>query len=508
MKFTKKLLVSTLTFTSLLALSACSGTDSDVPSVENTYQVSFNTGTYGSSVATQSIKEGSKVTKPANPTHSEGNDFVEWQYENSPYDFSAEVKKDMELLAVWGNSSFTVTFETGYESSGVTVSSQSVVDGLTATKPDASSLPYRTGYEITGWTLNDNDYDFSQAVTQAITLKAVWESVNTYTVTLDTSSIKENVASSLTTQQVNEGRSVVLPGGSLTSLDNENDILNGWMMYDSTNKTVLDFDTSSIVEENLTLIPSWRKSFNEINWTYRNNLEDTVSTDWKTDATYSTHTTNPFGTDSNDLALQITRNTGGTTSNSINKFTTSSRVSGNQSLISFDIRAEDATNTALTIKIYGNNSTSSNAEVARLKINGTSATAGGANVQWGVYNSGGWIDGAWDATNSPFSFTNTSLNTDYRIQDDQWYTVQVLFEYVEINGVLELCGKVYLNGIHLSSSTLETDGYLTAVPAEKAIFENGASVNCITGINFSPDKLSGDYTGKTVYINNLYVEYK
>ncbi len=501
MKIKKKLFVAALATTSVFTLAACS------EDTVTTYDVEFNTGDKGSYVATQKINEGEKVTKPANPTHSDGNGFVEWTYEGKAYDFNTEVSKNMTLNATWATASFTVTFTTGYESDGLTVASQSVGENGKAVAPTDASLPFRAGYEISGWTLNGAPYDFTQTVTESLSLQAVWEAVSTYTVTLDTSSIKENVDASLTTQTVNAGRTIQLPSGSLTNSSSENDILNGWMMHDNTNKTLVTFDTTEVVTEDMTLIPSWIKSFSENNYNYRTNLEDTISGDWKTDATYTEHTANPFSTDSNDLVLAIKRgpSTGSSTSNSVNKFITADREAGAQSILSFDVRTVDASESALTIKIYGNNSTSSNAEVARLKINGTSSTGGGANVQWGVYNSGGWNEGA--ATS--FSFTNTSIDTNYRIQDNQWYTVQVVFEYVTIGTGLELCAKVYLNGLHLSSSTLETNGYLTAVPSANSIFENGATSNFITGVNFSPDKQTSTAgANNIVYINNVYVETK
>ena len=57
-----------------------------------TYQVMFNTdgGTY---VETQIINEGTKVTKPADPTR-EGYIFVEWQLDGIAYDFNQIVTKN------------------------------------------------------------------------------------------------------------------------------------------------------------------------------------------------------------------------------------------------------------------------------------------------------------------------------------------------------------------------------------------------------------------------------
>ncbi len=498
MNFKKQLLVATLTTTSVLALSACE--DLSITLDETTYDVSFTTGDKATTVETHTVIEGDKVVKPTDPTHSEGNQFIEWLYEGDTYDFDTVVSSDMTLDALWANTTFTVNFETGYESDGVTVDSQSVAEGTTVS---VSDLPYRTGYEITGWTLNDLDYDFSETITESITLKAVWESVTTYTVTLDTTTFKETIDDSLKTQVINEGRSIVLPEGSFTNKDNETDILTGWLTYDATNYTVVEFDTTDI-KQDVVLIPSWVKSFNPSQYYTGNRIEDTTS-EWKVDSTYSSHMENPFNDDSSDLVVKIQRalSSESSTSNSVNKFTTSGRVSGGQSLISFDIYAVESQNTALQIKMYANNSTSSNAEIARIKLNGTTT---GTDIQWGQYSSGGWNND----TSTSFSFSNTTINSNYKIVDNQWYTIQVLFEYVLVEETLELYAKLYLNGIQLSNEAIETNGYLTAVPAVNSILENNpANADYITGINFSADKQSTEeQANNVVYINNLYVDYK
>ncbi len=63
------------------------------------HQVTFETSG-GSVVADASIREGRKVTKPANPTRS-GYNFIEWQYNGDKYDFSTPVTKDIVLVALW-----------------------------------------------------------------------------------------------------------------------------------------------------------------------------------------------------------------------------------------------------------------------------------------------------------------------------------------------------------------------------------------------------------------------
>ena len=64
---------------------------------EKKYTVKFDTSG-GSEIANQTVTEGAKATKPADPT-KEGYKFVEWLYNNATYDFDTEVTKDITLVA-------------------------------------------------------------------------------------------------------------------------------------------------------------------------------------------------------------------------------------------------------------------------------------------------------------------------------------------------------------------------------------------------------------------------
>ncbi len=61
------------------------------------YTVTFNTNG-GSSIDKQTVKEGDKATKPANPT-KEGYTFEEWLYNNQTYDFEKPVTQSITLTA-------------------------------------------------------------------------------------------------------------------------------------------------------------------------------------------------------------------------------------------------------------------------------------------------------------------------------------------------------------------------------------------------------------------------
>lgn len=66
---------------------------------KNTYEVTFDSNG-GSAVETQKVNEGDRAVKPKNPTQ-EGFLFIEWQLDGVKYDFAAEVKNDITLVAKW-----------------------------------------------------------------------------------------------------------------------------------------------------------------------------------------------------------------------------------------------------------------------------------------------------------------------------------------------------------------------------------------------------------------------
>ena len=146
------------------------------------YTVKFDSNG-GSSVASQTVKEGNTVSKPANPTRS-GYKFVSWQLNGKDYNFSSKVTKNITLTAKWEKveqpsevTKYTVKFDSN---GGSNVASQTVKEGNTVSKP---TNPTRSGYKFVSWQLNGKDYNFSSKVTKNITLVAKWEKIpDTYTI--------------------------------------------------------------------------------------------------------------------------------------------------------------------------------------------------------------------------------------------------------------------------------------------------------------------------------------
>ena len=152
-----------------------SSTTPTTPTVKK-YTVSFDTKG-GSSVASQTVEEGKKASKPSDPTRT-GYTFGGWTLNGSNYDFNSAVKGNITLVAKWTENpkaKYTVTFNSN---GGSSVANQTVEEGKKASKP---SDPTRTGYTFGGWTLNGSNYDFNSAVKGNIKLVAKWNA-KSYTV--------------------------------------------------------------------------------------------------------------------------------------------------------------------------------------------------------------------------------------------------------------------------------------------------------------------------------------
>jgi len=66
---------------------------------QETYTITFNTDG-GSSISSQKVKAGNKVTKPNNPTKT-GYEFVTWLLNGQEYNFNSSVTINIELTAKW-----------------------------------------------------------------------------------------------------------------------------------------------------------------------------------------------------------------------------------------------------------------------------------------------------------------------------------------------------------------------------------------------------------------------
>ena len=138
------------------------------------YTVTFNSNG-GSAVKAQTVKNGAKASKPADPAKS-GYLFKGWYSDKSltkAFNFNSTVKSNLTLYAKWeAKATYTVTFNAN---GGTAVKAQSVSSGAKASKP---ANPTKAGHAFKGWYSDKSltkAYDFNSAVKSNLTLYAKWE---------------------------------------------------------------------------------------------------------------------------------------------------------------------------------------------------------------------------------------------------------------------------------------------------------------------------------------------
>ena len=131
---------------------------------DRTYTVTFDSNG-GTTISSQNVEQGSKVTKPTDPT-KDGHTFAGWFIDEEEYDFDTLVTGAITLVAKWNVNSYTVTFDSD---GGTEIESQTVEYGSKVTKP---TDPIKDDASFIGWYLNDEEYNFDTLVTSDISLKA------------------------------------------------------------------------------------------------------------------------------------------------------------------------------------------------------------------------------------------------------------------------------------------------------------------------------------------------
>jgi uncharacterized repeat protein (TIGR02543 family) len=148
--------------------------------VKRQFTVTFNT-MGGSAVAAQQVLDGSKVTKPADPTR-EGFAFVNWYkdsgYQNV-YDFNTPVTGNLILYAKWAEIKYTVTFEVD---GGTEISAQQVSPNGKAVRPND---PVKTGHIFEGWFADSElttPFDFNATITADTVVYAKWRVIKVFVI--------------------------------------------------------------------------------------------------------------------------------------------------------------------------------------------------------------------------------------------------------------------------------------------------------------------------------------
>ena len=212
------------------------------------YTITFNSNG-GTSVESQNVNAGEKLTEPTLAPTREGFTFDGW-YEDSTFskkfDFNTPITNSMTLYAKWTENKYTITFDT---KGGNTIAPVTVKEGEKVSEP--TPAPTKEGFTFDGWYTDDTyttKYNFEDAVTKNITLYAKWNEVvvTKYTVTFDTKG-----GNTIAPVTVKEGEKVAEP---TTAPTKEGFTFDGWYQ-DVTLNTKFDFNTS--VVSNLTLYAKW-----------------------------------------------------------------------------------------------------------------------------------------------------------------------------------------------------------------------------------------------------------
>ena len=221
-----------------LILTGCSEEE------KKTYTVTFDT-VGGSAIASQTVEEGAFATKPDDPT-KEGYTFDGWEHEGEKYSFNTTIVKDITLTATWKTSGISKSYYVNFDTDGGNVIyPSSVKSGEAVPRP---TDPVKEGYTFKYWSLNDVSYDFSTPVTEAITLKAIWEQTSVvkdkYTVTFNADNDTD-----LVVVEVKAGKKVSKPTTPKKT---------GYVFLDWYNGDVI-YNFSNKVQADLTLVAKWAK---------------------------------------------------------------------------------------------------------------------------------------------------------------------------------------------------------------------------------------------------------
>ncbi len=253
-----------------------------------TYEITFNTNG-GNNISSQTVEEGSKVTRPQDPTKAEDDnytyEFVGW-YSNSDltnlYDFDTTVSSSFTLYAKWDSIGkhvateyYSVFFNTN---GGSSVVSYMVLEGSKITKPadpTKAADNYFT-YEFVGWykdSIFQTPFDFdNDTITSNITLYAKWNNTAIeYTVTFNS-----NGGTSVESQTVYYDKKITKPTDpTKTATAVETYTFAGWYK-DSGLQTPFDFDNDTITS-NITLYAKWIPVKNKYTVTFDTNGGTTVN---------------------------------------------------------------------------------------------------------------------------------------------------------------------------------------------------------------------------------------
>lgn len=212
-----------------------------------TWTVSFDVGSHGTAPAAQTVEDGAKATKPADPT-AEDYSFQGWYTDTRytmEYDFSKEVTEDTTVYAKWVKKPIVSFNANGH---GTAPARQTVELNGKAVKP---ADPTAEGYVFRGWYTTaacTTEFDFNTPITADTTLYAKWN--ETYTVTFNVG----DHGTAPTAQTVENGGKATKP---------ENPTAKGWRFdgWYTDERYTARYDFDKAVTANTTLYAKWTQLF-------------------------------------------------------------------------------------------------------------------------------------------------------------------------------------------------------------------------------------------------------
>lgn len=212
-----------------------------------TWTVSFDVGSHGTAPTAQTVENGAKATKPADPT-AEDYSFQGWYTDTRytmEYDFSKEVTEDTTVYAKWVKKPIVSFNKNGH---GTAPASQTVELNGKAVKP---ADPTAEGYVFRGWYTTaacTTEFDFNTPIAADTTLYAKWN--ETYTVTFNVG----DHGTAPTAQTVENGGKATKP---------ENPTAKGWRFdgWYTDEKCTAGYDFDKAVTANTTLYAKWTQLF-------------------------------------------------------------------------------------------------------------------------------------------------------------------------------------------------------------------------------------------------------
>lgn len=212
-----------------------------------TWTVTFDVGDHGTAPAAQTVEDGAKATKPADPT-AEDYSFQGWYTDTRytmEYDFSKEVTEDTTVYAKWVKKPIVSFNANGH---GTAPARQTVELNGKATKP---ADPTAEGYVFRGWYTTaacTTEFDFNTPIAADTTLYAKWDEI--YTVTFNVG----GHGTAPTPQKVENGGKATKP---------ENPTAKGWRFdgWYTDEKCTAGYDFDKAVTANTTLYAKWTQLF-------------------------------------------------------------------------------------------------------------------------------------------------------------------------------------------------------------------------------------------------------